>query len=257
MAKKYSREEVARRLYPEIGAGGYARQDGFIDFFFRVRSLIDSEAVVLDFGAGRGSWNDPDSPAAFRDVRDFQKRAARVVGVDVDPVVLQNTTLDEAHVIDPAGALPFEDESIDVIVADHVFEHVDSSDAPAVAAELGRVLKPGGWLCARTPNRRGLISVAARSVPNSMHVSVLGRLQPGRRAQDVFPTRYAMNTQRDLSRLFPPPEWSVMTYGHPGVQQYAGESLAAWRLAGVVDRLTPQRLAPVLMVFAQKQSLEA
>ena len=94
------------------------------------------------------------------------------------------------------------------------------------------MLKPGGWICARTPNRWGLISVAARAVPNRLHVATLRRLQPGRLAEDVFPTRYAMNTQRDLGRLFPAPRWSVLTYGHPGVQQYAGSSIAAWRAAG-------------------------
>ncbi|RHW23496.1 glycosyltransferase [Nocardioides immobilis] len=250
--KKPTRDDVIARLYPEVVAGGYIRQDGFIDFYIRVQSLLTPDSVVLDFGAGRGGWNDPDTPSVFREVRDLRSKAARVVGVDVDPVVLDNTSLDEAHQIDPAGRIPFDDETFDLVLADYVFEHVDRGDAPSVAAELGRLLKPGGWLCARTPNKLGLIAIAARIVPNRLHVSTLRHLQPGRPAEDVFPTRYAMNTKRDLRRLFPAPEWTLVTYGHPGIQQYAGASALMWRIAAGVDRLTPPPMAPTLMVFARK-----
>lgn len=246
------RLEPMQRLYPETAAGGYARRDGFVEFFARVRSLLTDDSAVLDFGAGRGAWTDPDLPPLYRQLRDLKGTASRVVGVDVDPIVLHNESLDQAHQIEPGGALPFDDASFDLILADHVLEHVDRSDAPAVAAELARVLKPGGWMCARTPNKRGLIAVAARLVPNHLHTKVLKRLQPGRDAVDVFPTRYAMNTQRDLRRLFPAPAWKVVAYGHPGIQQYAGSSIFAWRIASLMDRLTPPAFAPTLMVFAQK-----
>lgn len=252
MAKR-SREDVVRRLYPEVDAGGYIRHDGFVDFFARVRSLVQPGSVVLDFGAGRGNWNDDDLPPIVRELRDFQAKGAKVYGVDVDPVVLENPTLDDAQVIGSAGPLPYEDSSIDLIVADYVFEHVDEADAPIIAAELSRVLKSGGWLCARTPNRRGLISLVARNVPNRLHVKVLERLQPGRHAEDVFPTRYAMNTRGDLAALFPESEWSLITVGRPGVLAYAGSSPITLRAAAAVERLTPRSMAPVLMVFARKR----
>ncbi len=189
-----------------------------------------------------------------RQLRDLKGDVARVVGVDVDPEVLQNDSLDEALLIEPGQALPFADEIFDLVLVDHVLEHVERADSHAVAAELGRVLRPGGWIAARTPNKWGLIAIAARLVPNRLHVAVLRRLQPGRLAEDVFPTRYAMNTHRDLQRLFPEPQWSLVTYGHVGSQQYAGTSAFAWRLAAFLDRLTPSRLAPTLMVFVRKNS---
>ena len=247
------KQQVARRLYPEIAAGGYSRHDGFVDFFLRIRSLLTSESTVLDFGAGRGAWTEGEFAPLQRELRDLKGHVARVVGVDVDPVVLQNGSLDEVHQIEPGGPLPFGDETFDLVLADYVLEHVSRTDAPAVAAELARVLKPGGWLTARTPNRRGTIAIAARLVPNRLHVAVLKRLQPGRPAEDVFPTRYAMNTYRDLRRLFPEPQWTLAVYGHAGAtQQYAGASVLAWRVASFLDRLTPPRYAPTLMVFARK-----
>lgn len=243
---------IAQQLYPEIAAGGYARHDGFVDFFLRVRSLLNSDSVVLDFGAGRGEWAGSELAPMQKDLRDLQRHAGRVVGVDVDPVVLQNDSLDEAFQIEPGGSLPFDDAEFDLVLADHVLEHVNKADAPAAAAEFARVLKPGGWIAARTPNRWGIIAIAARLVPNHLHVAVLRRLQPGRKPEDVFPTRYAMNTRRDLRRLFPEPEWTLAVYGHYGSQQYAGASAIAWRIAAFLDRLTPPPFAPTLLIFARK-----
>jgi 2-polyprenyl-3-methyl-5-hydroxy-6-metoxy-1,4-benzoquinol methylase len=55
---------------------------------------------------------------------------------------------------------PFPNETFDLVVSDSTFEHV--SDAEQVASELDRVLKPGGWICARTPNRHGYVALLNR-----------------------------------------------------------------------------------------------
>lgn len=247
-----ARQRTEQRLYPEIAAGGYSRHDGFVDFFLRVRSLLSPESVVLDFGAGRGAWTEGELAPLQKELRDLKGEVSRVVGVDIDPVVLENDSLDEVLQIEPNGTLPFGDATFDMVLTDYVLEHVDRADAPAVAAEFTRVLKPGGWVAARTPNKWGLIATAARLVPNRLHVAVLKYLQPGRPAEDIFPTRYAMNTPRDLRRLFPEPQWTLVTYGQLNTQQYAGASAIAWRMAAFVDRLTPPRFAPTLVVFARK-----
>jgi SAM-dependent methyltransferase len=46
--------------------------------------------------------------------------------------------------------LPFADGSFDGVVASSVFEYL--GDVPGVAAELGRVLRPGGTLLLTVPN---------------------------------------------------------------------------------------------------------
>jgi hypothetical protein len=76
-----------------------------------------------------------------------------------------------------------------------------------VVAELHRVVAPGGWVCARTPNRRGFIAVGARLVPNALHVRALKKLEPERKDFDVFPTRYRLNTMGQVRRAFPPDQW--------------------------------------------------
>ena len=239
------------RLYPEVAAGGFTRRDGFVEFYTRVNALLDSDSEVLDFGAGRGLWATEPLPDLHKRLRAFHERVARVRGVDVDPVVLQNQTLESAQVIEPGGVLPFDDDTFDLVVADYVLEHVDAPDAATVAGELMRVLRPGGWLAARTPNKWGMIGIGARAVPNRMHTRALRRLQPDRKAEDVFPVRYSMNTRRRLARLFPSPHHLVV-YGHSSEPTYFGSAAPAWRLAQLVDWLTPPRLAPTLMVFVRK-----
>lgn len=243
--------ETLSRLYPEVRAGGYTRHDGFIEFYTRVNALLDADSRVLDFGAGRGLWAIEPFPELHRKLRGFHERVAEVHGVDVDPVVLDNPTLKSAQVIEPAGKIPFGDAEFDLVVADHVLEHIAEEDAVQVSSELLRVLKPGGWLAARTPNKWGIIGIGARTVPNDLHTRVLKRLQPDRKAEDVFPVRYSMNTRRSLSALFPPPN-ELVVYGHASEPTYFGSNAPAWRVAQLVDRLTPPALAPTLMVFVRK-----
>ncbi|TQK69439.1 MULTISPECIES: bifunctional 2-polyprenyl-6-hydroxyphenol methylase/3-demethylubiquinol 3-O-methyltransferase UbiG [unclassified Nocardioides] len=243
--------ETLSRLYPEVRAGGYTRYDGFIEFYTRVNALLGPDSRVLDFGAGRGLWAIEPFPELHRRLRSFHERVAEVHGVDVDPVVLDNATLTSAQVIEPGARLPFADASFDLVLADHVLEHVGEEDAPTVSAEILRVLKPGGWLAARTPNKWGMIGIGARAVPNDLHTRVLRRLQPHRKAEDVFPVRYSMNTRRSLTALFPPPH-ELVVYGHSSEPTYFGSNAPAWRVAQLVDRLTPPALAPTLMVFVRK-----
>ena len=243
------------RLYPEAAVGGYTQLDGQVEFYTRINALVDETSTVLDFGAGRGHWAIDPTAAISRRLRMLRGRVARVVGTDIDDAVLTNPALDEAQVVEPGKPLPYADGTFDLVIADHVLEHIDAEHAPEVAAELLRLLKPGGWLAARTPNKWGMIGIGARAVPNRLHARVLERLQPGRKAEDVFPVRYEMNTHKDLRRLFAP--HAVHVYGHASEPTYFGRSAAAWRLAAAADRLTPSRLRPTLMIFVQKASTGA
>jgi SAM-dependent methyltransferase len=234
---------------PELVAGGFTRNDGAIEFFSRVHSLFPPRAVVLDFGAGRGEWGTEDPIEFRRRLFDFRAPNRHVIGVDVDPIVLENPLLNEAHVLTD-DTIPLPDNSVDVIVAEWVFEHIEHP--VEVAHELGRVLRPGGWICARTPNKHGYIALGARLIPNQAHTKILRKLQPKRRAIDVFPTRYRMNTQSQLEDLFPPSAYTHATYGPFIDPPYFGNSRAAIGVVRGMSRLLPESLAPVLCVFIRR-----
>jgi SAM-dependent methyltransferase len=251
MDPDFQPSDTLARLYPESTVGGFSRYDGFVEFYTRVNALLDEKSEVLDFGAGRGLWATEPLPAASRRLRAFHERVARVVGIDVDDAVLKNRNLAEAKVVQSGDSIPYPDSSFDLVLADYVLEHVSAADAPGVASEILRVLKPGGWLAARTPNKWGMIGLGARAVPNNLHTRFLHRLQPGRKDEDVFPVEYHMNTRRQLRRLFPEPS-KVVVYGHTSEPTYFGRSKVAWRTAAFLGRLTPPALEPTLMIFVQK-----
>lgn len=242
--------DVRSRFYPEIGAGGFSRVDGTVEFYGRINALLTPEMVVLDFGAGRGAHVE-DEASYRRQLRLLQGKVTRVVGADVDPAVMRNSTVDEAVHLQQGKSLPFSDESFDLIVSDATFEHVDT---PAlIAGELDRVLRPGGWICARTPNRWGYIGLGANLTPNRVHANLLTRLQPHRQSRDVFPTRYRMNTWGNLNRLFPPSRFDNFTYARTTEPAYFGNSRVLWQLMFLVNRVTPTRMGAMLFVFLQKR----
>jgi SAM-dependent methyltransferase len=239
------------RVYPEIGAGGFSRIDGTIEFYTRIHSLCRSDMTVLDIGAGRGGQIH-DAPTEFlRNLLTFKGKVARTVGADVDPVVRENPFLDHAEVIEPGAAMPFSDGEFDLVYADWVLEHVATPGA--FAREIGRILKPGGWFCARTPNRWGMTGLATNLVPSKYHAAIVGRLQPGRIEKDVFPTTYLLNTAGQLHKHFPGTEWDHFSYRYNSEPPYIQRSRAAIRLVNAYLRLTPEFLATNLFIFLRKK----
>lgn len=243
-----------RRDLPELDAGGFSRHDGTIAFYLRVNALLSElahPAVVLDLGAGRGQFFETEPSAFHRQLRDLRAPGRTVVGVDVDDAVLAHPGLDAAHVVAPGEALPLADASVDLVVSDYTFEHVE--DPAWTAGELHRVLHPGGWICARTPNRWGAIAVPARMVPNRLHDAVLARLQPAKDARDTFPTHYRLNTTAALRRYFPPSRFSHCGYTHESEPAYAGRSALAWTAFRCLAAVTPAPARSMHLVFLRKR----
>lgn len=239
--------------HPEIAVGGYTAIDGTVEFYLRLRTLLRPNQTVLDLGAGRAAWfGDLSIPSTTRSLLDLRGDGRILYGCDIDPVVRTNPLLNEASVLASSDSrLPYEDNSMDIVVSDWTFEHL--ADPAVTASEVGRVLRPGGWLCVRTPNKNGYISVANRAVPERLHTCILKKIQPHRQEQDVFPTHYRANTAGAVRDAFGS-RFDLTMYTQNPEPAYFGESRTGWYGMKLIERLLPRRFGAVLIVFGRRRS---
>lgn len=172
-----------RTFYPRFG-------NNWDDQIFREILLghIHSGSSCLDYGAGRGNVKQMN----FRDIAKF------VAGVDPEPGVFENPNLHDAKLLDlTKNSIPYPDNHFDVVFADNVMEHVQNPSL--VFKEIDRVLKPGGLLLAKTPNKWHYMPIIARWTPTWFH-RFYNRIR-GREAIDTFPTAYQCNSRSKVERL--------------------------------------------------------
>ncbi len=242
--------DFTTRINTEKGLDGFTRYDGTIKFFAFVHALILREGleIIMDFGAGRGGfWHD--DPSVFRrHMRDLRRPGVTVTAVDVDAVVKKHPCSHEQVVVAPHGPLPFTDGHFDVIVSDMTFEHLERPNE--VATELMRVLRPGGVICARTPNRFGYVTLVSSLIPNALHPRFLGRVQPDRKNADIFPTYYRLNSVSQVRTAFAGAE--VSHYHDNGDPAYYFGNRTAYFIVNAIHAIMPRILSTTLCLFIRK-----
>jgi methionine biosynthesis protein MetW len=153
---------TVKAYYEDYWSPGGAEYTGSMsaDYARTLGAIVRPPDATLDVGCGDGRqsglW--------------LREHAARYVGVDISARAVEAARLLglDAHVIEDASVLPFEDEAYDVVVCIEVFEHL--FEPQRAAREILRVLRPGGHLVAQVPNvaqwwHRGVLAVKGRFVP--------------------------------------------------------------------------------------------
>jgi len=228
---------------------GYSHLDGTVEFYGRINSILKPTDAVLDIGAGRGAWHFDDKCGKRRVLRNIKPQVQRFIGADVDPIVLDNPTTTENCLIEN-GQIPLLDQSIDVILADYVLEHI--SNVQKFSQEIERLLKPGGFFCARTPHRFQYVAIAARVVKNKYHSKVLSAAQPNRKCEDIFPTVYRLNTIDDISRAFP--LFENYSYLYTSDPSYYCGNRYLYRWMSWLHKLLPEIFVANLFVFLKRSN---
>ncbi|HEX6268752.1 MAG TPA: methyltransferase domain-containing protein [Anaerolineales bacterium] len=234
-------------FYPEARFGGFTDVDGTIAFFNRINSLLEPSFTVLDVGCGRGAYGDDPIPLR-RKLRVLKGKVSKVIGIDVDRVAQDNPFLDEFHLIQE-DHWPTESDAIDLIVCDHVLEHIENPDQ--FFSEAHRSLKDGGYLCIRTPNRWSYISIAATLIPNKYHSKMTSVVQEGRKEEDVFPTLYRCNSIRKIKDSMKKYGFDGVVYGYEAEPSYLSFSKGAYWLGVLHQRFAPRFLKPVIFAYGK------
>ncbi len=174
--------QLFKKYYPDDSL------NGTLIFYDWLRSLIRQEFVVLNVGAG---------PTSGNNTKSLKGEVQKVVGADIDPVVLDNKDMDESFLIEN-DTLPFPNNTFDMAWADYVLEHIET---PVVfLSEVYRVLKPGASFFFRTPNRYHYVSLIGQMTPHVFHMfvanKVVGNLSGA--THKPFPTYYRLNSKKGV-----------------------------------------------------------
>ena len=239
-------------IYPEANLFGFPTNDHEFNFFCMVNQIIEKDFTVLDFGAGRGKYVETSAPQLGR-LKVIKGKVKKVIGADIQDDILENSYIDEAIVFDPYKPLPFPDESFDMIVSISVFEHIE--DPKYLCEELKRVLKPGGCICALTPNKWGYVAIAASIIPDYFRGFFLREFagigsEGNREMDDVFPTFYRLNTIKDLNNSFKDLENYSYYFGGPPA--YTGGRMWLGRCIIFYEWLMPKSFLRNLHIFLRK-----
>lgn len=241
--------DLLRAHYPEARFGGFSDVDGTVVFYLRVRALLRTTDVVLDVGCGRGAGANDPVPARRRLLR-LRGECSWVIGIDVDTGARHNPLIDEFRLIENSR-WPVGNETVDLCLADWVLEHV--ADPVLFHSELARVLKPGGYFCARTSNRLGYVALADRLIPASMRRRVLRLTSGSRTDEDLFPVLHRCNTIFSLRKLLLSKGFDCVVYGVEAEPSYLGFSPRAYALGVVWQKWSPALFRNALFVFAKKR----
>lgn len=138
-------DEEARSWNRNYEAGG-----GMLDRASRFRAAlagrIPAGATLLDYGSGTGNIAEALADAGYS-----------VTGVDISGSMIaaararHGSKIGFRHIA-PAGPLPFASGNFDAAIASSVLEYVD--DPRQILREIGRVLRPSGWLVLTVPDTR-------------------------------------------------------------------------------------------------------
>jgi SAM-dependent methyltransferase len=128
---------IARMFYPP--APTLNTMSG--ETYRQIAAALVSEpsTLLLNIGSGRHTG--------------VGRRLWRYIPEATQPVAFDIAPFPGVSIVGDAGALPFEDGSVDSVVIQSVLEHVAS--AHTVVREIDRVLRPGGYCYAEVPLLQG------------------------------------------------------------------------------------------------------
>ena len=219
------RQERFRRRYIEMRRGWLPSSQVYQSL---VAGLIQGNGRVLDLGCGRGGV-----------LERLHAHAMHVVGLDPDvPSLCEHRIPGIPLLCGQARSLPFADSSFDLVCCSWVLEHLVGPQR--AFCEVARVLRPGGRFAFVTPNARHPLLLLNRALR-----STRGRLVDwayARSDKDTFPAFYGANTFGRIEQLTHAAGLQRISLEFVGDPTYLAFNEPLFRLACLLERVTPRRM---------------
>jgi len=145
-----------------------------------IAPLIDENKALLDAGCGKKSL-----------VAQYSDRVKLSVGMDVVLEAIKKNETRRDYVLGDASRLPFAENTFDIVASQWMVEHIPNPEI--VAAEVYRVLKPGGSLVVATNSFYHPMMLFSWVFPARMRDWLKKVLLPSFIEEDTFPTYYRFN----------------------------------------------------------------
>ena len=179
--------------------GKFSVNDGTIDFYLRIRTIINKKKIILDLGAGEGYWlKDKKNSKLRKSIQYLKKDVKKLYAADIDKAIFKNKS-SHKNLLIKKNVIPLKNNSVDIIICDWVFEHIDNPTL--FFTEINRVLKKNGYICARTPHKYNYFSLVSNILEGSNFKDfLLKKIQPGRK--EYFKSFYKLNTKNKIDKIF-------------------------------------------------------
>lgn len=148
----------------------------------------------LDLGCGHHLL----PPWRLEQEKTLIEKSKQVVGIDYDYLSLCKHKTIRNKVRGDIAKLPFADNTFDLTTSNMVFEHLDNPEIQL--KEICRVLSNRGILIFHTPNKFSYTTLMARIIPEFIKEKLVYILE-GRKAEDVFPAFYRINSRSEICKL--------------------------------------------------------
>ena len=229
--------------------GSFSTNDGTIDFYLRIRTLVNKNKKVVDLGAGKGLWfNDKKNIKIRKSIQHLKKDAKYLYAIDIDQAVLKNKS-SHKNLLMKQGIIPLKTHSIDIIICDWVFEHIENPSP--FFKEVDRILKKGGTLCARTPHKFNFASIASQITEGSpLKEWLLNKAQPKR--SKYFKSFYRLNTKKKIKKIFKNYKNNIFI-SIPDPAYYFGSRLI-FNFFKIINFIFPRFFSGIVICFLKKNS---
>ena len=158
-----------------------------------LQSILGKDSDWLDLGCGHAIL-----PDWISGQEELVRRPKSVTGFDYDWASLTKNEQISRLVAGDVVHLPFREGAFSLVTANMVVEHL--TDPLSALKEVWRILRPGGRFLFHTTNRRYYMTALARMIPQGLKNKIVWFME--RRAEDdVFPTHYRMNEEREIKSL--------------------------------------------------------